>query len=192
MQVRSYGKIRGLHVVTGAFGLNMVKLKLIQPLEDETIKLIQAEKKHFEEMYDVAKDPKLWDQHDARDRWKKEVFSKFFRKGLENENGLLAIINKKSNKIIGSTRYYPHKEKLSIGYTFISRDYWGTPTNFQIKKLMLDYAYQTTDEIYFHVWGNNFRSQKAVQKLGAEYFGNWGEEENHLTYLLTKNSWRSD
>ena len=47
----------------------MVKLKLIQPLEDETIKLIQAEKKHFEEMYDVAKDPKLWDQHDARDRW---------------------------------------------------------------------------------------------------------------------------
>ena len=170
----------------------MIKLKLIQPLENNNFKLIQAEQKHFSEMYGVAKDPLLWDQHDARDRWKKEVFSKFFRKGLENENGLLAIINKKSNKIIGSTRYYSHKEKLSIGYTFISREHWGTPTNFQIKKLMLDYAYQTTDEIYFHVWGDNFRSQKAVQKLGAEYFGNWDEEENHRTYILNKETWRGD
>jgi RimJ/RimL family protein N-acetyltransferase len=40
---------------------------------------------------------------------------------------------------------------------------------------MLDYAYQFTDEIYFHVWSDNFRSQKAVQKLGAEYFGSWDE-----------------
>ena len=104
----------------------MIKLKLIQSLENNNFKLIQAEQKHFSEMYGVAKDPLLWGQHDARDRWKKEVFSKFFRKGLENENGLLAIINKKSNKIIGSTRYYSHKEKLSIGYTFISREHWGT------------------------------------------------------------------
>jgi len=26
-------------------------------------------------------------------------------------------------------------------------------------------------------------------KLGAEYFGNWDEEENHLIYLLKKNIW---
>ena len=161
------------------------------PLENDSVSLVQAEQKHFDEMYEVAKDPKLWDQHNAKDRCKKEVFSKFFNKGLENENGLLAIIDKKNNKIIGSTRYYPHKEKLSIGYTFISRKYWGTSTNFQVKKLMLDFAFQVTDEIFFHVWEDNFRSQKAVQKLGAEFFGNWDEEENHLTFILKKNKWNN-
>ncbi len=168
-----------------------MKLKLNTPLETTDIKLIQAEKKNFSDLYDVAKDPQLWVQHNAKDRWQKEIFSKFFNKGLDNENGLLAIIDKKNNEIIGSTRYYPHKEKLSIGYTFISRKYWGTSTNFQVKKLMLDHAYQFTDEIYFHIWSNNIRSQKAVQKLGAEYFGSWDESDqrNHLTYLLKKTVW---
>ena len=156
---------------------------------NNNILLVQAEESHFEEMYQVAKDPLLWDQHNERERWRKDIFKKFFNKGLDNENGLLAIIDKKNNEIIGSTRYYPHKEKLSIGYTFISRKHWGTSTNFQVKKLMLDYAYQFTDEIYFHIWRGNIRSQKAVQKLGAEYFGSWDEEENHLTYLLKKDIW---
>ncbi len=164
-------------------------LKLTTPLENNNILLVQAEESHFEEMYQVAKDPLLWDQHNERERWRKDIFKKFFNKGLDNENGLLAIIDKKNNEIIGSTRYYPHKEKLSIGYTFISRKHWGTSTNFQVKKLMLDYAYQFTDEIYFHIWRGNIRSQKAVQKLGAEYFGSWDEEENHLTYLLKKDIW---
>ena len=140
-------------------------------------------------MYDVAKDPQFWVQHNAKDRWEKEMFSKFFKKGLENENGLLVIIDKNNKEIIGSTRYYPHKKKLSIGYTFISRKYWGTSTNFQVKKLMLDYAYHYTDKIYFHIWRDNFRSQKAVQKLGAEYFGSWDEEANHFTYILKKEVW---
>ena len=164
-------------------------LKLTTPLENNNILLVQAEESHFEEMYQVAKDPLLWDQHNERERWRKDIFKKFFNKGLDNENGLLVIIDKKNNEIIGSTRYYPHKEKLSIGYTFISRKHWGTSTNFQVKKLMLDYAYQFTDEIYFHIWRGNIRSQKAVQKLGAEYFGSWDEEENHLTYLLKKDIW---
>ena len=165
-----------------------MKLKLSTPLEDDTIKLLQTEESHFGEMYEVAKDPLLWEQHNE-DRWRKEIFLKFFEKGLKNENGLLTIIDKKNNAIIGSTRFYPHKQKLSIGYTFISRKYWGTSVNFQIKKLMLDYAYQFTDEIYFHVWDNNFRSQKAVQKLGAEYFGIWDEEVKHITYILKKDIW---
>ena len=164
-------------------------LKLTTPLVNNNILLVQAEESHFEEMYQVAKDPLLWDQHNERERWRKDIFKKFFNKGLDNENGLLAIIDKKNNEIIGSTRYYPHKEKLSIGYTFISRKHWGTSTNFQVKKLMLDYAYQFTDEIYFHIWSDNLRSQKAVQKLGAEYFGSWDEEANHLTYLLKKDIW---
>ena len=73
-------------------------VKLIKPLEDETIKLVQVEKKHFSDLYNVAKDPKLWVQHNAKDRWQKEIFSKFFNKGLDNENGLLAIIDKKIMK----------------------------------------------------------------------------------------------
>ena len=54
-----------------------MKLKLSTPLEDDTIKLLQTEESHFGEMYEVAKDPLLWEQHNE-DRWRKEIFLKFF------------------------------------------------------------------------------------------------------------------
>ncbi len=50
-----------------------MKLKLNTPLETTDIKLIQAEKKNFSDLYDVAKDPQLWVQHNAKDRWQKEI-----------------------------------------------------------------------------------------------------------------------
>jgi len=45
--------------------------------------------------------------------------------------------------------------------------YWGTGVNTAVKKLMLAYAFQYVDTVYFQVGSTNFRSQKAVEKLGA-------------------------
>ena len=32
----------------------------------------------FEALYEVASDPLIWEQHPAKDRWKREVFSRLF------------------------------------------------------------------------------------------------------------------
>lgn len=56
------------------------------------------------------------------------------------------IINKHSNKIIGTTRFlkiYPNDKKIEIGVTWIMKEYWGTTVNLECKLLLLNYCFET-------------------------------------------------
>jgi RimJ/RimL family protein N-acetyltransferase len=143
----------------------------LQPsiLEDELIKLIPLEENHFSALYKVASDPLIWEQHPIKDRYKEEVFKTFFDAGMVSKGAFL-ILDKKSNQIIGTTRFYDYsleKSSVAIGYTFIGRKFWGGTYNQSTKKLLIDYAFQKVNSIFFHVGADNIRSQKAVLKLGA-------------------------
>lgn len=144
----------------------------LQPdfLENEIIKLIPLEEKHFEELYKVASDPLVWEQHPNKNRYEREVFQNFFEGAIESKGAFL-ILDKTTNEIAGSTRFYdyePENNSIFIGYTFYGRNFWGTGFNPQVKKLMLDYAFQFVDKVRFHIGAENYRSQKAIEKLGAE------------------------
>ncbi|APC96239.1 GNAT family N-acetyltransferase [Francisella frigiditurris] len=158
-------------------------------LKNETIQLIQMEEKHFEDLYKVASDPKIWEQH-FDERWKLDVFQKYFDIGLANKEGCFVIIDLKKNQIIGSTRFYrydPKDQSVKIGYTFISTEYWGSKINRIIKKLMLDYAFEYLERVYFDVWEYNYRSQKAVEKLGAIKVES--NEKGKFLYQLDRDKW---
>ena len=156
--------------------------------EDSSISLLQIKKENFEELYLVASDPIIWEQHPENDRWKKEKFSIFYKNGLQNKFGFLLIFDKHKNKIIGSTRFYSYDKidkAIRIGFTFISQEYWGTSINFQVKKMMLDYTFKYLDKVYFDIGINNFRSRKAVEKLGASLFSD--NKKGNVVYTLKKN-----
>ncbi|WP_343694920.1 GNAT family N-acetyltransferase [Flavobacterium sp.] len=167
----------------------------LQPdfLEDEITKLVPLKESDFEELYKVASDPLIWEQHPMKDRYKKEVFQSFFEAAI-NSKGSFLILDKQTNEIMGTTRYYdynPEKSSVAIGYTFISRKYWGGPYNNSTKKLLIDYAFQHVDSILFHIGAENFRSQKAVSKLGAVKINTMVVSSNginipHFEYLLSK------
>lgn len=53
---------------------------------------------------------------------------------------------------------------------------------------MLDYAFKSVDNVFFDVWYKNFRSQKAIEKLGAKYFSKDKSDEKY-SFLLTKENW---
>jgi RimJ/RimL family protein N-acetyltransferase len=63
-------------------------------------------------------------------------------------------------------------------------EYWGTSINFQIKKMMLAYAFKFLDKVYFDIGVNNFRSRKAVEKLGASLFKD--NKVGNVVYVLKK------
>ena len=156
--------------------------------EDSSISLLQIKKENFEELYLVASDPIIWEQHPENDRWKKEKFSIFYKNGLQNKFGFLLIFDKHKNEIIGSTRFYSYDKMdkaIRIGFTFISQKYWGTSINFQVKKMMLDYTFKYLDKVYFDIGINNFRSRKAVEKLGASLFSD--NKKGNVVYILKKN-----
>ena len=123
----------------------------------------------FAELYVAAADPLLWEQHPENDRWREDVFRVYFDDHLAS-GGALAIIERASGALIGATRYDnfdPERSEVEIGWTFLARPYWGGAYNADLKRIMLEHAFQSVRTVVFLVGENNLRSRRAVEKLGA-------------------------
>lgn len=159
----------------------------LQPtLSNELITIKPLQVDDFDALFEIASDELLWEQHPNNDRYKKPIFKVFFENAILSKGAFLVIDNK-NDTIIGSSRYYGFNEaepSIIIGYTFISRTYWGTNYNSSLKKVMIDYAFQYVNKIYFHVGDTNYRSQKAVEKLGALKVGELPDDTSPKTNWL--------
>jgi RimJ/RimL family protein N-acetyltransferase len=147
----------------------------IQPnhLSGTNIRLEPLQRIHFEELYAVASDPLIWEQHPNPNRYQKEVFTSFFE-GAIASGGAFIIRNTDSGKAVGSSRFYDYSrinDEIKIGYTFFNRDCWGKGINKEVKTLMLNYAFIYVEKVIFHVGAQNVRSQIAMEKLGAQKTG---------------------
>src|SRR5207248_466472 len=123
----------------------------------------------WDRLFSVASDPKIWEQHPAPDRYKEEVFKEFFAGALQS-GGALVVVDRKTQAIIGSSRYNgyePKKSEIEIGWTFLARAYWGGAYNAEMKRLMLDHAFRFVSSVIFEVGAENIRSQKAMSKIGG-------------------------
>jgi RimJ/RimL family protein N-acetyltransferase len=139
----------------------------LQPtfLHNDLIQLIPLQETDFEELYLVASDPLVWEQHPNKLRYQRDVFQNYFE-GAMLSKGAFLIRDSKTNEVVGSTRFYDYdgtENSVLIGYTFIGRKFWGTGHNKALKKLMLDYAFQHMDKVYFLIGAFNIRSQKAIE-----------------------------
>ncbi|WHF52712.1 GNAT family N-acetyltransferase [Chryseobacterium gotjawalense] len=167
-------------------------------LETENIKLLPLKESDFERLFTVASDPEVWAMHPNKERYKREVFQNFFKGALESKGAFL-IIDKNSEEVLGSTRFYDFNENdksIFIGYTFYGTKSWGKNINAGAKIMMLDYIFQFVEKVIFHVGKDNIRSVKAMNKLGAE---NLGEEEvayfgedskTNVVFQIKKEDWK--
>jgi len=124
----------------------------------------------FDALYAVASDPLIWELHPDPTRYQRPVFEKFFQGAMTH--GALAVIDRSSGAMIGSSRYYNEDREaneISIGFTFLARSHWGGRVNAELKRLMLDHAFRTFRRIWLHIGPDNFRSRRAAEKIGAVY-----------------------
>ena len=142
----------------------------LQPtLTGRQLKLRPLGPEDYGDLYAVAADPLIWEQHPEADRHEADVFRKFFDEALDC-NGALVVMDLASSHIIGSSRFYgydPCKSELEIGWTFLARSHWGGTYNREMKHLMLRHAFRFVNSVIFVVGPRNRRSQRAVEKLGA-------------------------
>jgi N-acetyltransferase len=128
-----------------------------------------------------------------------------------------AVRELKSGEIVGSTRYHdivPAADRVEIGYTWYAQRCQRTHVNTACKLLLMEFAF---DEIGCQVVGwrtdnFNFRSQKAIEALGAKkdgvirhhaprrdgsirdtvmysvLKGEWPDVKRHLEFRLSRNS----
>jgi RimJ/RimL family protein N-acetyltransferase len=114
-------------------------------------------------------EPLIWEQHPVKDRCTEEGFKSFFREAIESGGALLAT-DAKQGGVIGSSRfngYSEEKSEVEIGWTFLARSHWGGIFNREMKQLMLRHAFRFVDSVIFVVGTQNFRSQRAVEKIGG-------------------------
>jgi N-acetyltransferase len=142
----------------------------LQPhLKGELIELRPLTPEDWDDLFKVASDPFIWEQHPESDRYKEEIFKIFFEGAVES-GGAFVVLDRKSQQIIGSTRFHgydPDKSEIEIGWTFLARKYWGGRYNAEMKQLMLAHAFKFVENVVFFVGENNIRSQKATEKIGA-------------------------
>lgn len=173
----------------------------LQPtsLADNLIRLVPLKEEDFEKLYTVASDPLIWEQHPNKDRYKREVFQNFFEGAMQSK-GAFIVYEQASGKVVGSSRFYDYdeaKSSITVGYTFIGRDYWGKGHNKALKELMFNYAFQFVDHIILHIGSTNFRSQKAIEKLGAKKIDEievayYGEPVKlNFVYQVAKKDWQA-
>ncbi len=111
-------------------------------LQDDSVTLMPLRADEFEELLAVASDPLIWAQHPNPDRWKREIFRTYFDGALAS-GGAFMIRDKAHRNAIGSTRFYDHDAKaceIKIGYTFFSRDQWGSGSNQRVCPARFDWS----------------------------------------------------
>jgi RimJ/RimL family protein N-acetyltransferase len=154
----------------------------LQPyLQGELIELRPLRPRDFPDLYAVAADPKLWEQHPNSDRYKQEVFEVFFREAIAS-GGALVAVDRKEGRIIGSSRFHGYDEErneIEIGWTFLARSHWGGVYNGEMKRLMLRHAFRFVRSVVFKVGLRNFRSQRALEKIGAIRLGTTLDDKGH-------------
>jgi len=170
----------------------------LQPvLTGELLQLRPLRPEDFPDLYAVASDPLIWEQHPSKDRYQQEVFREFFRLALESGGALIAI-DLKDGRVIGSSRFHGYdkeKSEIEIGWTFLARSHWGGIWNREMKQLMLRHAFQFVNSVVFLVGPKNLRSQRAMEKIGGVRLGSRpdGAGRTSFVYQITASAfptWR--
>jgi N-acetyltransferase len=138
-------------------------------LTGDLLELRPLRPEDYAALYAVAADPLIWEQHPSSDRYQEDVFKVFFREALESGGALFAL-DRANGRPIGSSRfngYDENKSEVEIGWTFLARSHWGGVYNGEMKRLMLRHAFRFVSSVVFVIGPHNYRSQRAVEKIGG-------------------------
>lgn len=163
-------------------------------LEGERLLLRPLREADWEALFAVASDPRVWEVHPCNDRWQEPVFREFFADALA-KGGALAVVDKATGAIIGSSRfqgYDPEQSLVEIGWSFLAPAYWGLGYNAEMKQLMLAHALRFVERATFRVGADNIRSRKAMGKIGGvlldrvDLVDYRGQQLPHVVFEITR------
>lgn len=142
-------------------------------LKSDLVELRPLLAQDYEDLYSVAADPLIWEQHPVHNRHDETAFRAFFEESLQS-GGALVAFDAHDHRIIGSSRFHGYREQegeVEIGWTFLARAFWGGVYNGEIKRLMLGHAFRFVDQVVFFVGLGNVRSQRSVERIGGTRVG---------------------
>lgn len=174
-------------------------------LENERVKLSPLALDNFEQLIPIASQEKLvqFSPSNIETPSSLKSYVETALQQLQAGTSIPFIIyDKLHEKHAGCTRYMNMNLKnkvLHIGSTWIGREFQSTGLNTQMKKLMLDYAFNILnfEKVEFRIDERNIASRKAVEKLGCTLEGILrkdvylldGFKRNTCCYGLLREEW---
>ncbi len=176
-------------------------------LEGKHVRLEPLSQAHHAQLCEVALDDELWKLTTAIIRTPDDLkkYIDIALKDFSDGKALpFAIIEKSSNRAVGSTRYgnieTAHR-RLEIGWTWIARQWQRTPVNTETKYLLLSHAFETLGcmRVEFKTDSTNTRSRSALMRIGAKEEGVFrnhmivpGGRVRHSVYFsIIDSEWRA-
>jgi RimJ/RimL family protein N-acetyltransferase len=173
-------------------------------LEGGLVKLIPLTSDHRTELLQAAADGELWNLWYTSVPSKNTINDYIDHALAENQAGrahAFVIINKSTNKIIGSTRYCNaiNNNRVEIGYTWYAKSTQRTGINTECKLLLLQHAFEVLNciAVEFRTNWHNIPSRNAITRLGAKQDGvlrnhlldTDGAYRDTVVFSITKEEW---
>ncbi|MGG0662791.1 GNAT family protein [Viridibacillus arvi] len=145
----------------------------------EHVLLVPLKDSHLEGLYLAGQFQEIWTYTSAKIRsiedMKQYIKQALYEKIYGTQNPFV-IIEKKTNQIIGSTRFLDidcQQKRLEIGFTWLTPTKWRTPINTECKYLLLKFAFEqlSVNRVQIKTDHENKRSQAAIERLGAKKEG---------------------
>jgi N-acetyltransferase len=148
-------------------------------LEGGGIRLEPMTEDHHDALAEAASDGRLWELWftSVPPRQGMRTYVADALKGQADGHMLpWAVRDLTTGTIIGSTRYHdivPQLDRVEIGYTFYAQSRQRTHVNTTCKLLLLAHAFEALGckVVGFRTDNFNFRSQRAIEALGAKKDG---------------------
>jgi RimJ/RimL family protein N-acetyltransferase len=146
-------------------------------LQGKYITLELLSQGHYQGLVETVSDGQLWNVKETKVPTVTELsgFLEAAEEGFANGSDMaFAIIDKASEKVVGSTRYMKvaleHK-RVEVGYTFIAESFQRSYVNTEAKLLLLTHAFETLklNRVEFLTDNLNHKSRAALERLGAEH-----------------------
>ena len=174
-------------------------------LEGHGIRLEPLTREHEKGLIEAAKDGKLWELFftSVPEPENAKKYLEDALKGQERGDMLpWAVRDLKSNAIVGTTRYHDiiaAADRVEIGYTWYAQRCQRTHVNTTCKLLLFEYGFEKLNckVIGLRTDNFNFRSQRAIEALGAKKDGvirhHWprrdGSIRDTVMYSVLANEW---
>ncbi|MGE5335572.1 MAG: GNAT family N-acetyltransferase [Nitrososphaerota archaeon] len=145
-------------------------------LANDVVKLEPLGQQHADDLYAVAREPRIWRYLPADPSGSLEEMRAWVAAALQaQESGAqvpFAIVERQSGRAIGSTRYLaisPRDRGLEIGGTWLAVEAQRTGVNTSCKYLLLCHAFEELGAVRVQLKtdSRNDISQRAIERLGA-------------------------
>jgi RimJ/RimL family protein N-acetyltransferase len=163
-------------------------------LENSRVRLRPLETGDFEALKVIAFDPNIWEFTLTRADDAVSLAAYLAQAVHDRQAGrryAFAIVDRETGQLAGSTSYYnifPADQRLSIGYTWVGKDFQRTGLNRAAKHLLLCHAFGDLqcERVELETDSRNLKSQQAMRRMGAT------EEGTLRRHRITQGGYRRD